>query len=164
MIRKNSLAYFILLSLEKSIQAGVLLTDFAYNSHELLYRYPGDINYGGLYQAIRDLREKGFLETEKDGKKLLIKLTDRGRQEAILKKLLANEEWDGKWRIVIFDIPEKHRKLRDVLRSKLREWEFVPWQKSVWAGKKDVTGHLRIFIEEVGLSDWVRVVVSVDVN
>ncbi|MBI2196904.1 helix-turn-helix transcriptional regulator [Candidatus Daviesbacteria bacterium] len=165
MIKKNSLSYFLLLGLEKSIQSGVLLIDFAYNSHWYVYpgRDPRDINYGALYQAVRDLREKGFIETEKDGRKIMLKLTDKGREEAIVKKLLAEEKWDRKWRIVIFDVPEKHRKLRKILRSKLREWEFEPWQKSVWAGKKDVTSPLRNFIKEVGLSDWVRVVVGADV-
>ena len=165
MIKKNSLSYFLLLGLEKSIQSGVLLIDFAYNSHR--YVYSGydqrDVNYGALYQAVRDLRQKGFIETEKNGGKIMLRLTDKGREEAIIKKLLAEERWDGKWRIVIFDIPEKHRKLRQILRSKLREWEFEPWQKSVWASKKDVTKPLRIFLKEVGLFDWVKVVVGTDV-
>lgn len=165
MIKKNSLSHFLLLGLEKSIQSGVFLLDFASNAH--LYVYPGrdlrDFNYGALYQAVKDLREKGFIETEKDGRKILLKLTDIGREEAIVKKLLAEEKWDGKWRMVIFDIPEKHRKLRKILRSKLREWEFEPWQKSVWAGKKNVTDPLRKFIKEIGIAEWVRVIEGLDV-
>lgn len=166
MIKKNSLGYLLLLGLEKSIQSGVLLIDIAYNSHLYFHsdRDPREINYGAIYQAVNDLREKGFIKTEKDGRKILLRLTDKGREEAIIKKLLAEEKWDGEWRIVIFDIPEKHRKLRRILRSKLREWEFELWQKSVWASKKDVTVPLRKFIGEVGLSDWVRVVVGIDVD
>lgn len=168
MIKKNSLSYFLLLGLEKSIQGGVLLIDFANNYYK--YVYPGydhdprTISYGALYQAVKDLREKGFIETEKDGRKIMLRLTDKGREEAIIKKLLAEEAWDGKWRIVIFDIPEKHRKLRKILRSKLREWEFKLWQKSVWASKKDITIPLRSFIKEVGLSDWVKVMVGEDIE
>lgn len=165
MIKKNSLSYFLLLGLEKSIQSGVLLIDFAYNSHR--YVYPGydprEINYGALYQAVRDLREKGFIETEKDGRKILLKLTETGRQEAITKKLLAQEEWDGKWRIVIFDIPEKHKNLRHALRWKLREWEFILWQKSVWVSKKDIVEPLRNFIKEIGITQWVKVFVAEDI-
>lgn len=165
MIKKNSLTYFILLGLEKTIQANVRLIDFAYNAHQYVYSsYPREINYGALYQAVKDLREKGFIEIEKDAGKIILKLTDKGRQEAIVRKLLMDEDWDGRWRIVIFDIPEKHRKLRKILRGKLREWEFALWQKSVWAGKKNVIKPLRDFIKEVGLEQWVRVIVSSDVG
>lgn len=164
MIKKNSLAYFILLALEKSIEAEVRLIDFAYNHHELLYGYPREITYGAIHQAVRDLRLKGFIETEKDGKKVMVRLTEAGRDQSIVNKLLSDENWDNKWRIVIFDIPEKHRRLRNILRGKLREWEFKPWQKSVWIGKKQIEIQLRRFIKEVGLSQWVKVITSVDID
>lgn len=164
MIKKGSTTYYLLLALEKTIQANVFLLEFAHDVHLRRWFDPENINYGALYEAVRELREKGFIETRKDGRRILLRLTDKGREEAIVKKLLAEEKWDGKWRIVIFDIPEKHRKLRSTLRSKLREWEFEPWQKSVWAGKKNVTEPLRNFIKEVGLAEWVRVVVGSDVG
>lgn len=166
MIKKNSLSYFLLLGLEKSIQSGIFLIDFAQHHYRYVHSDydPREINYGALYQAVRDLREKGFIETEKDGRRILLRLTDVGRQEAIIRKLLAEKQWDGKWRVVIFDIPEKHRKLRKILRNKLREWEFVPWQKSVWSGKKNVTKQLRDYIKDVGLNEWVRVIVSIDAD
>lgn len=41
--------------------------------------------------------------------------------------------WDGKWRIVAFDIPEKYKAARRALYFKLREMGFYPLQKSVWA-------------------------------
>lgn len=41
-------------------------------------------------------------------------------------------KWDGKWRIVIFDIWEKSRKKRDFLRRELIEFGFVRLQNSVW--------------------------------
>lgn len=165
MIKKNSLAYFILLGLEKSIQSGVLLIDFAYNPHLYAWSgYPRNIQYGSFYKAVKDLREKGFLETSKtDQGKIIMKLTSKGRDEMILKKILEEKKWDGKYRVVIFDIPEKNRKLRNILRYKLKEWKFEPWQKSVWAGKKDVTKHLRGFIKEIGISEWVRVIEGLDV-
>lgn len=164
MIKKNSLTYYLLFALEKTIQANVYLIEFAHNVHLRRWGNPEDMSYGALYQAVRELREKGLIETEKDGRKIMLKLTDKGREEVIVKKLLAEEKWDGKWRIVIFDIPEKHRKLRSILRSKLREWEFKPWQKSVWIGKKNLADLLRKFIKEVGIADWVKVVVSSDIG
>ena len=40
--------------------------------------------------------------------------------------------WDGKWRILIFDIPENTRISREALRGKLKELDFAQLQKSVW--------------------------------
>lgn len=164
MIKRNSLAYFILLALEKSIEAEVRLIDFAYHHRELLDGYPREVTYGAIHQAMQDLRLKGFIETKKDGRKVMANLTQTGRDQAIINKLLSDEKWDEKWRVVVFDIPEKHRKLRNILRGKLREWEFKPWQKSVWIGKKQVETQLRRFIQEVGLSQWVKVITSSDID
>ena len=41
--------------------------------------------------------------------------------------------WDGKWKVVIFDIPERYRHARQALKNKLSELGFYQLQKSVWA-------------------------------
>ncbi|MDP2650168.1 MAG: CRISPR-associated endonuclease Cas2 [bacterium] len=40
--------------------------------------------------------------------------------------------WDHKWRIVAFDIPEKHAHLRNRVRDLLKRAGFVKVQHSVW--------------------------------
>lgn len=40
--------------------------------------------------------------------------------------------WDKRWRVIIFDIPERRRKVRDRLRNTMRELGFVRLQDSVW--------------------------------
>ena len=66
-----------------------------------------------------------------------MKITEKGKVRLInfdidtIKIQLG--KWDGKWRFVIFDIPEKKRIARDILRSKLKEIGFIQIQKSVWA-------------------------------
>lgn len=44
-----------------------------------------------------------------------------------------SQEWDGLWRIVVFDIPEAKRSERDSLRRLMRQVGFKQLQKSVWA-------------------------------
>lgn len=158
MIKKGSLAYYLLLGLEKSIESGTPLLDFLDNPGKFAWTgYRTNLNYSHLYKKVRELRIKGYIETPKNGRKIFLKLTDKGRQEVVLKKLLEDDKWDGKWRIVIFDIPEKHRHLRDTFRSQLREFQFEPLQKSVWTGRKNVTREIKKFIEDVGLSQWVKI-------
>ncbi len=46
--------------------------------------------------------------------------------------LLKEEIWDGKWRLVIFDIPEKYATLRNRVRTILKKAGFIQFQQSVW--------------------------------
>jgi len=60
---------------------------------------------------------------------------------SVVKTLKSSREepewrWDGKWRIVMFDIPEKRREHRERLRRALTELEYEPIQKSVFIGKR----------------------------
>ena|SRR3990167_3778574 len=161
MIKKGSVSYFLLLALEKTIEGGTPLLDFLASPRTFVWTgYRTNLNYSTLYKTVQQLRLKGYIETQKDGHQIFLRLLDKGRQELILKKLLENKTWDGKWRVVIFDIPEKHRKLRNVLRSQLRQWQFVPWQKSVWASKKNLEKELDKFLNDTKLSRWVRVLVA----
>lgn len=41
-------------------------------------------------------------------------------------------KWDGKWRMVMFDIPHDKQKRRDVFRLRIKELGLVLYQQSVW--------------------------------
>lgn len=49
-----------------------------------------------------------------------------------LKEGFTPKQWDGKWRMVVFDIAEHKRSRRDWLRRELRHVGFVRLQNSVW--------------------------------
>lgn len=73
---------------------------------------------------------------EKDGKKYL-RLTEKGKLKLIHLekfnfKFKKPRKWDKKWRIVIFDIPQKKRTQRDKLRFTLKQIGFIRLQHSVW--------------------------------
>ncbi len=150
----------VLLVLEKSVDGCVRLEDFMYNPGFYAYydgwQYP--LKKNSVAQALRRLRVEGILDIDKRANQIIYKLTKSGKKELELRRLLKDEKWDGKWRIVIFDIPEKMRGVRKVFRSKLKEWEFEQWQKSVWASQKPITKPLREFLKELGIEKWVRVI------
>lgn len=73
-----------------------------------------------------------------DGSYRLV-LTKEGKRLALRQMILGGSirfkkpsKWDGKWRVVIFDIPEKQRGFRTVLRSHLYELRFYKLQQSVF--------------------------------
>lgn len=52
--------------------------------------------------------------------------------ESIDYHICKPKKWDGKWRILIFDISEKRKRDRDKLRFILRSIGFFKLQNSVW--------------------------------
>lgn len=159
MNKKRSLTKFILLVLEKSIDGYVRLEDFAYHHYRYHYGIP-ELKKASLAQALKRLRENGFVELLSN-QELAVRLTDAGKIQALWTKMrLEDEKWDGKWRLVIWDIPEKRRNARDLLRHQLRQLGFKKYQQSVWISKKNCTLLLKDYIKKVGIEDWVTVIES----
>lgn len=91
----------------------------------------------GFQRQVHTLEQQGLLEsTEADGAtKRVYRLTREGMLRAlgnIQPEDHWDRRWDGKWRIVVFDLPEKQRILRNELRRELRAAHFGGLQGSVW--------------------------------
>ena len=152
----RKLTNLILLTLEKSIDGYIRFENFTYHHYRYKYGYP-ELKKASLAKALKRLRKGGFIEFI-DDEQLIYRLTDKGREKAVLAELQSiGGKWDGKWRIVIFDIPEKRRSARDLFRYNLKSWGFTSWQQSVWVTKKNCTKVLRDYIKRIGIEDWVMV-------
>ncbi len=53
------------------------------------------------------------------------------------------KKWDNKWRLVLFDIPEEKRDIRDQLRKSLKEIGFKNLQRSVWINPLQIDKKLK---------------------
>lgn len=163
---KMYLSDVILFLLEKSIRGGELVLETSQEMRNWIYdgvwdMYPRQVEKGTISRVIKRLRERRLIEQEnKETGEIVLKLTQAGKEFIFLKRDIDDNSWDGKWRIVIFDIPESKRLIRNVLRRKLKSWGFQKWQKSVWASKKDLTLQLRKLIKELRIDDWVLVIES----
>lgn len=89
-----------------------------------------------------------------------IKLTKDG-QEKVLKyqidemKVKKPAKWDKKWRVVVFDIPEKRKKDREALRNKLRDLKFKELQKSVFISPYECEDEIDFITEVFGIRQHV---------
>jgi DNA-binding transcriptional regulator PaaX len=86
--------------------------------------------------VIGKLQRRGLLDVKKNKKGSFVCLTKKGEWELLKYKLkeksLQKRRWDGKWRVVIFDIKESRRDLRDSIRMDIVTFGFVRLQDSVW--------------------------------
>ncbi|MDD5033034.1 MAG: CRISPR-associated endonuclease Cas2 [Candidatus Pacebacteria bacterium] len=96
-----------------------------------------EIDRKSLYQTIRMLRLNKLAEVIKDANTEKIRLTQKGKARWLEYQfnnltLEKKKKWDKKWRIVLFDVPEEKKKVRDALRRKLKKLGFLEFQKSVF--------------------------------
>ena len=95
-----------------------------------------NINYEALKKELEDLYQSQYIEKQSnlDGS-FSIFLTNKGKIKTLnfkFQDLIKNKKWDRKWRMVIFDVPEKIRQGRNVLRRKIKEIGFYRLQDSVF--------------------------------
>jgi len=89
-------------------------------------------------EIVRRLSEKGLVRVRSERGTPVVELTGRGKQtveliEAGRAKIKNSTRWDGRWRIVIFDVPEKKKGARNRMRYTLVSLGFHRIQDSVWA-------------------------------
>lgn len=155
-IRKGGLSYILLTLLEGAVDGTVLLSDFAGNpgNYSILGRdYP--LKRSALSKAIARLKKRGLITREReDDDKVILKLTNEGKTAMFL-MVEDDKQWDGKWRVVVWDIPEQKRIIRNLFRRNLKKWGFKNLQKSVWVSKKDVYEKLTAYVKDLGIEKWV---------
>lgn len=94
-----------------------------------------------IKKAISELLSQGKLEYKKDKDLILIRPSRKAYQELSLSFPFYRtflEKWDGKYRIITYDIPELNRKQRDALRRILKIYKLGMWSSSVWVSPYSV--------------------------
>lgn len=88
-----------------------------------------------LLVSLSRLKKRGLVSIgERNGQQVLT-LTERGKKRVLeyeIDRIVIKRprKWDGLWRMVLFDIPEKRKRGREALRTKLKQLGFYPIQKS----------------------------------
>jgi len=93
-----------------------------------------------LKSVVRKMSETGLVILAKNQNgQTVVSLTPKGRRELkrygcehLGLKIEKPKHWDGKYRLIIFDIKEWKRNVRDELRRWLRHLGFLHLQNSVW--------------------------------
>lgn len=105
--------------------------------------------------ALGRLEREKWVKKEKKNGTIWYELSAAGQHEIdeTLSYLRTHDaSWDGVWRLVMFDIPEKERDLRDKFRRGLMAMNLRNLQGSVWVSSKDVRQSVKNLADEVGVS------------
>lgn len=123
-------------------------------SYKQWRRYPGRKISAAFYL----LKKERLLEIKNKNGQIFVSLTPEGRMKAGMfqinhLKIAKPKTWDKKWRLLLFDISEKKKIIREALRGKLKELGFAYFQKSIWLHPFDCTAEIDLLKRFFGLSD-----------
>ena len=123
-----------------------------------------------VYDTFYRLEKKGLITTRKEGRQIYIGLTEEGKKLANWMQIDELEikkprKWDGKWRLIVFDIAELKRVYREAFRGKLKELGFRPLQRSTWVHPFDCRDEIGLLRDFFGLSEKeMRLIVAEDIG
>lgn len=111
--------------------------------------------------AIHRLEKKGYIRCVGERNAWQFELTKAGK--ALLEKCRIEDlkiqkppQWDGKWRMVMFDIPENFRKARNALRDRLRYLGFHALNLSVWVHPHECKDEINAIVAYYDVGKYVR--------
>lgn len=129
-----------------------------------------DANRAKIQNKFYYLKKRGLVNVEYRGNQIYISLTDEGKKRAGKYKIddlkiKTAENWDKKWRVLIFDVEENYRIKREALRGKIKELGLYQLQKSVWVCPYEFKKEMSILRDFFGLEKGdMKVITAVEIE
>ena len=119
----------------------------------------GNLSYKLYWQALNRLEEKGWIKILKEKENEFVRLTKEGQLQALLvkAKIQKPQKWDGKWRLIVYDIPEDSKDQRDMFRKLLKTNGFYKLQASVFISPYPLNREAIVYLRETGLDKYIRI-------
>ncbi|MGO4887677.1 phenylacetic acid degradation operon negative regulatory protein PaaX [Anaerobacillus sp. MEB173] len=117
-------------------------------------------NEQAVRAAISRMSKQGWIQSTKRGNKSYYVLTEQGsnRIEEAAKRIfkLNQPSWDGKWRILMYSIPEEIRQVRDELRQELVWSGFGSLSNSSWISPNPLEKQVYDMISKYDIKSYVN--------
>ena len=127
-------------------------------SYETMYGFvPKRYKRNNFLQTVNRSFKTGNIEKIVKNNKVYLRLTSSGKERLHRDFPILNltKKWNKHWLIVVFDISEKSKSVRDNLRRKLKNLGFGMLQESVWISPLSIGQDIREFVSAIGLSERV---------
>ena len=123
-------------------------------------KYRSDKNKRKFDNLIYYLKRKGYIRSKNLENKKGIILTKRGINKALKASFVlerAKRRKDGKWVMLIFDMPAKNKRARNLLRSVLLNLGYKLFQQSVWISPYDISEKTEKLLQFYSLDNYVKI-------
>ncbi|MCL5435994.1 MAG: CRISPR-associated endonuclease Cas2 [Patescibacteria group bacterium] len=123
-------------------------------------RRAGNLDRARYWRTVEHMKKRGLIRVASKAGKKFISLTSKGQLTVLLDKAKLFQQpktWDGKWRVLIFDIPEQARQKREHLRRLLKKNGFSKLQASVFISPYPINREGVEYLKRSGLSNYIRI-------
>jgi len=129
------------------------------------YFKEGNLDRRKFKKFLSYLESQKMITTAEENGQVTIRITEKGKIKALKYEVETMEikkpkKWDGKWRIVIFDIPKDKKMARDFLRWKLNDLGFIMLQKSVFIHPYPCTPEITFIKEFFEVTPYVKLLIA----
>ena len=132
--------------------------------HPYYHQFCTHAHRRSFYNALKRLERKHLVGVKLRGAAEGWHLTDEGGKAAGRRRMKLAQararRWDRKWRLIIFDIPERIRRRRDFLRRELQSLGLHQLQKSVWVAPYSFPEEFFVIMGELDLGKHFRIVTA----
>lgn len=122
-----------------------------------------DVNRRDLGRIIKRLEKQEMIAIREKGDKVAIEITDKGKRRLLEYDFenisLSAKRRDGKWRLIIFDIPEDKKVNREAFRKKLVQLGCIRLQDSVFVSAFPCKNEIDFLTHYLEISDFVTVAI-----
>ena len=102
------------------------------------------------YRFVRQVKDDRYFITPKGERRLRNMLID----EVVIKN---PKRWNGKWHLVMYDLPIRFKKGREALRWKLKDLGFFQFQKSAWIYPYPCEGEVLFVADFFGVRKYMEI-------
>ncbi len=118
-----------------------------------------------LSRSIKNMVESGLAELLPSDQGEFMRITPEGRQQLYRNELSSTDmpitkHWDGKWRMILLDLPEDRKSEREALRYLLKKAGFVAAKNSVWISPYPFEHFFGNIKKDLGLSTELMIIVT----
>lgn len=131
-----------------------------YPENPVMAKYRHERSARKFSWLVNYLKQNNYIKVENISGKEAISITKKGIDKALMASFKADPQpkrKDGKWIMIIFDIPQKHPKARLLLRSVLINLGYKLFQQSVWVTPHDVSEKTETLLQHYNLDKYVRI-------
>lgn len=120
-----------------------------------------NVNKKDLGRIIKRLEKQEMISITDTKKGVSIEITEKGKRRLLEYDFenieLKTKRRDGKWRLIIFDIPERFKNNRDSFRRKLLQLGFIKFQESVFASAYPCKKEIDFLCHYLEISDYITI-------
>lgn len=133
-----------------------LVRDLTYDESWKRYNIPF------LKRKLRRLEKQKLVSTRVEKGQQVVEITTAGHKQIL--KYTLNEmtipqphTWDGRWRLVTYDVPNQFNNLRNTIAEYLNLWGFYPLERSVFLHAYPCEREISFLREYLGAGRYVRI-------